>query len=508
MNLSANPPVGFILPPSPNERPAERAARLIKNRRSAASASLPPYSPGTTWANPLDAGDGMALADPYGGAPSYMGEVEGAAVPPPLGTARPAMPQFAPRDYRFPDPVALPQLASAPVRDVAREGKFTRKAGMQAGLVGLLLGGAPGALAAAQGALGGAQQESDRLAAGERQLWQDTTQGALQDYGLRRQAYGDAMEQVGQQMRSDLAGDRLANQQYATNLSDWAKEQERDYKTERDANTNALKQAGLDVTALRNQNQALIGLLNAGTRGKMADIAENSLGLRILDTFADNDRADSGLGLRKEALKLRREHDAWMKASADRRMQIQNQMLQIRQDAARNKALGGATPAQKASVLKQLTLSPLVIKAMREEVGNPPDPSQKEAYALWLERKKDAEESAQAMRRGFNELASTIGYQWDGRGYTPVMQTAPPPPPARGMTPQEGVDMLSGTNRVEPLLLPSRRMPVATPTPAATATPPAKATPAPRVQGGNSKYAGMTDEQIKKAIAQRFLGGK
>lgn len=489
---------------------ADTLSRIMSQilARRGGTVSGRPQAP--TWANPLDAGDGMALADPYSGAGAYsgnMGEADGGPVMAP-GMARPTPPVFAPRQYNYPTAPAIPELGNAPVRNIGRENRQGQKMAMQAGLVGLLLGGLPGATSAATGAMEGAGQAQDRLAAGERQAWMDANQGKLQRYGLERQGYGDAMEQIGQQMRGDTQADQLAMRQYLADVNDYNKEQERLRKQESDADKNALRETQLD-------NQRLIGLLNAGAnitradatkalvdpRTKQMEAQTNLAGARTYDVFADNTRADS-------ALNLKREHDAWMKASTARRIKIAEANQQLRAQAASSK--GSITPAQRASILDRLNKSQLLVGSVRAEAGDPPAEWQgPEAMRLWQARKLEAEETAKALREGYNTEAAIIGYKWDGRGYVPISQGGAPPVPTGYDAALRG--SYSGAS-VDPVTLPSRQIP-ANPkqpfsVPAATATPPAKATPAPRVQGGNSKYAGMTDEQIKKAIAQRFLGGK
>ena len=454
-------------------------AQILARRGGTASGRPQAFAP----MNPLDAGDGMALADPFGGAQANGGDMSGmggAVVSP--GMARPAPPVFAPRQYGYPTAPTIPELGDAPVRNIGRENRQGQKMAMQAGLVGLLLGGLPGATNAATGAMEGAGQTQDRLAAGDRQAWQDANQSRLQRYGLERQGYGDAVEQIGQQMRGDTQADQLAMRQYLADVNDYGKEQERLRKQESDADKNALRETQLD-------NQRLIGLLNAGANVTRADSAKALVdprikqmeaqtgltGARTYDVFADNTRADS-------ALALKREHDAWMKASTERRTKIAEANQSLRAQAASNK--GSITPVQQANILDRLNKSQFLVNSVRAEAGDPPAEWQgPEAMRLWQARKLEAEETAKALREGYNTEAAIIGYRWDGRGYVPMSQP-PPPPPARGMTPQEGADMLSGADRTGPVILPSRQIPANPKQPFAVAPTPlapkrASATPKP-----------------------------
>lgn len=420
-----------------------------------------------TWANPLDAGDGMAMADPYGGGAGFysgdMGEADSGPVMAP-GMARPTPPVFAPRQYNYPTAPAIPELGNAPVRNIGRENRQGQKMAMQAGLVGLLLGGLPGATNAATGAMEGAGQTQDRLAAGERQAWMDANQGKLQRYGLERQGYGDAMEQIGQQMRGDTQADQLAMRQYLADVNDYSKEQERLRKQESDADKNELKRLGLDLQGLRDQNQTLIGLLNAGAnitradatkalvdpRTKQMEAQTNLAGARTYDVFADNTRADS-------ALDLKREHDAWMKASTDRRTKIAEANQRLRAQAASSK--GSITPAQQANILDRLNKSQFLVNSVRAEAGDPPAERQgPEAMRLWQARKLEAEETAKALREGYNTEAAIIGYKWDGRGYVPMSQGGGAPPAPTGYDAVLRGGGYSGAT-VGAVTLPSRSVP-------------------------------------------------
>jgi len=143
------------------------------------------------------------------------------------GMGRPAPLVLPERSYELPPVVEAPALAPAPTRDVAAESNRALKSALVPGLVGLALGGAPGALAGVTGAMAGNKARSDQEAAAKNQEYSTKRANDLQQYGLDRQVAGDKTARVTQQMRTDAQRDKVLTDAQRLEWDAWNKEQDR-----------------------------------------------------------------------------------------------------------------------------------------------------------------------------------------------------------------------------------------------------------------------------------------
>lgn len=249
-----------------------------------------PQSPGAAQVQQIDPGS----VSPGGGNPA-------------LGFRRPTPPTLTQRDYEFPDPVGMPTLPQAPTRDIGAENQRALKSALIPAGLGLLLGGAPAALAGATGAMQGARSRADQEAAVAGQKYNTDRSNALTDYQLKRQRYGDEMGQVSQQIRADSSLNAAKIKAYNDELDGYNKDLDRLQKAF-DAAQN--RQTREQIAEMMNQTrnlaigvQALLGnrnATNAEARTGIMDATQKAneamgnaaFGLKAEDTRADNTRAD------------------------------------------------------------------------------------------------------------------------------------------------------------------------------------------------------------------------
>lgn len=175
---------------------------------------------------------GMPMPDDMGRAPSPRIAMMTGQAPMPQAEQAPSFPRPEPLDlpertYDMPPVVAPPTLAPPPRRDIAKESNRAMQSALIPGLVGLALGGAPGAVAAASGAVAGNRARADQEAAVENQAYSIERANALQQYGMDRQETGDKANRITQQMRQDQSRDILLTQAKRSEWEAWNKEQDR-----------------------------------------------------------------------------------------------------------------------------------------------------------------------------------------------------------------------------------------------------------------------------------------
>ena len=188
----------------------------------ATSVQLPPYAPASSnTTNPSG----------YGGATAT----------PPVSASfpRPGMPSpldLPQRSYNYPDPISPPTLAPPPTRNFAAERGQALKSAFVPGLIGLALGGAPGALAGVSGTLQGAKGKDDADFAQQEKLYGQNRANDLQGYGLQRQSNAEKMGRVTLEMRADALHDSALVKGKQSEWLAWTKEQDRLAKANGDPN--------------------------------------------------------------------------------------------------------------------------------------------------------------------------------------------------------------------------------------------------------------------------------
>jgi hypothetical protein len=369
----------------------------------------------------------------YPDAPMMQGQVQQLQQNP--TRQRPMMPELRTGPYEFPDTPTMPTMPDAPIRNVSAENRAQGKEALKAGLIGLLLGGGEGAMAAVTGTRQGMQGRANQdMSERERQFMVQMQRAQREAQGLQ-QDYSNRVGQVKAQMGADDDFNQRQLDLWKGENTLYNNEENRELKDEIAARSNELGMT-------KAQNQFMLGLLGMGPKTTIADAAKMRAGGyvddvkgRNKDREADNNRADDKLDFDKlvgmyklgqgdQKIAMTGAHQDWMQTNGTIKTGIQQERLKLAQATANAKATGqplAFTPAQQRALEKNLAVANVEIEKVRNGAGQKPDPvKHPDDYKLWQSRRLAAEESAAALRGYYNDQAALIGMQFDGVKYKGV----------------------------------------------------------------------------------------
>ena len=477
----------------------------------------------------------MPPVDAQEGTGGLSGEI-GEYVPLPPPTRRQIPIQF----YDYPSAPQAPTYQAAPQRNTDAERKSLQRGTLLSGLVGLLAGGAPGALAAAGGYQGAGQKSFDnqygqQVAQVDAQnaLMGNTYKGQLGQYDAQLDAI--RMRQAGDDKdaalieRQNADEERFYNQGesnrikvYNAKVADRAKGEVRKILQQRantgDVNAQTNLMGMLSIIEDRTQKAILAGeVLN---HKKLMDELGYNLKTKMGEVAKQNADANTTRALNQTA------HNNWLEQNGNLRAGFERDRVEI---ARMKGAGGGAKPAltepQRQDILEKLARADLDIAKIRSGAGKKPDLTKEpEAYGLWEARSEAAEKSAKALRDLRTEQAAMVGYRLENGAYKPFKTTGAPRTAAdpgydaamRGTVKPYSIPIppnssgrreLTGT--VPP---PSRRLtqnPVINPAAQSgnRAAMSKAATPAPKQAPAPKSRSSMTNAEVRRAIAERILKG-
>jgi hypothetical protein len=285
------------------------------------------------------------------------------------------------------------------VRDLRKENRQALQQSLLPAGLGLLLGGAPAALAGLQGTMAGAKTRNDQEAAQNLQQWGQGRQDAMADYGFRRQDVADRLGRVGQQMRTDSARDESLVKAKGDEWDAYAREMDRLQKAfDAAQNREQKEQIALLMDETRRQGQAITAMLGSGRledsqnrttdQQKRTGIMGQMFGLRSEDVKADNKRAD-------EAQKM----EKWYRG---RQIDIAQGRLDFTKEKA---AITSGLKGVKSWTDAQSKIADLNAKGARLSEGNP----------LLGEPPTEEEQMAASMHfAAGRDLATKFGMNWNG----------------------------------------------------------------------------------------------
>jgi hypothetical protein len=503
---------------------------------------------------------GMPMPDDMGRAPSPRIAMMAGQVPQAQAEQAPSFPRPEPLDlpertYDMPPVVAPPTLAPPPRRDIAKESNRAMQSALIPGLVGLALGGAPGAVAAASGAVAGNRARADQEAAVENQAYSIERANALQQYGMDRQETGDKTNRITQQMRQDQSRDILLTQAKRSEWEAWNKEQDRLAKARTIEGGDATKTVNAllahraktselmasepegpqrrvagdfnritaslghpelaitipptgPVFELRPQDlnrNALAGLANART-AQVPILAGNTVKkteAEIKNINADNARSD------KQA-----EFDQWYKK---RQVDISQGRLNMAQEKQNIEKESGSVKTWEDA---QGKIADYMAKAAKlsepgydiEKGDIPPSPDALLAASYYKQAAEGLKVKFGKVPKPSTASAPSVSQYSLPSGNTPAVTL--PPIPVRGQTiqvqiPTPAPSIPSVNNRLKSFAK-TGPSPAPKPTPApkkATATPKPSATPLPRRKDGKLDTSKLTNEQLTKLLMGHLQPG-
>ena len=399
-----------------------------------------------------------------GGAPSIPGVVApGAGVSPgeinpgEIGEYVPLPPptrrQIPIQSYDYPNAPQAPTYQAAPQRNTDAERKSLQRGTLLSGLVGLLAGGAPGALAAANSYQGAGQKSFDNQygkitdAVGKsNDVLANTYKGQLGQYDAQLDAI--RMRQAGDDKdaalieRQNTDEERFYNQGeanrikvYNAKVADRAKGEVRKILQQR-ANTGDVVAATnlMGMESLINDrtqkaiqagevldHKKLMDELGYDLKKKQFDWLMQHQGV-LGEVAKQNADANTTRALNQSA------HNSWLEQNGNLRTGFERDRVEI----ARMKGAGGGakptlTEPQRQDILEKLARADLDIAKIRSGAGKKPDVTKEpEAYGLWEARSEAAEKSAKALRDLRTEQAAMVGYRLENGTYKPFKTTGAP----------------------------------------------------------------------------------
>lgn len=369
-------------------------------------------------------GGSVGLGGPMGG---FGGYVPG---------KRPDLLPVEQKEYQFPTAPVAPSYAPIPERNLQGERRALGRGTGLAGAIGLLLGGAGGAVAGAGGYSQGAQEAFDNQFGQRAKQVQAQNQMLQQGYKDALGGYDAGMDALRLQMQGDdrdaalterINADRMReyNQSEANNIRvynaqvvDQAKAKAREIAKQR-----------ADAGDLDTANRILLASSMIDYRKEQADTANRALDVRELlgmmniglgydrlaETTRNNDMVNSRTVAHQKAMEgLGAERNAigWMKKTAQ-------------SESESGKPL---TDTQRAGIERELANAREKISQYRN-VGKAPEKFKDPAgYQEWLERKDAGERAAQDWRDYLNTQAARVGKVYDEAtgGYKPAPVSLPP----------------------------------------------------------------------------------
>lgn len=386
----------------------------------------------------------MPSASPQNGATgpfdAFLGDTGGYGNQSPYTPGkRPELLPITQQTYNYPDAPTAPSYLPMPQRNLAGEQKVVRGGMTKAGLLGLLLGGAQGAVAGAGGYQQGAEGALDAQYGNQAQGVQRQNQVLQQGYKDASGQYGDRLDAIKLQMAGDDKDNTLAEQinshrmneytrdegnrikVYNSGLADRAKaaarqiaQQRADTGDDRAMSDFLLKSAMIDnyVTQATQRgeqidNRFLVDMLGIGIRGQMAGIAQQNADSNTLRAKnqashykALEDIGRTRNGISQERVRFMNEHGG----------------------SAGSKPL---TFSQKSAIEEELARSAMDIAKMRDPGKAPDKFKDAEGYNQWISEKGEREKTAQEYRGYLNDRAAAVGKVFDDKTGRYVLKNQP-----------------------------------------------------------------------------------
>jgi hypothetical protein len=340
----------------------------------------------------------------------------------------------------------MPTLPDVPIRNVSAENRVQGKESLLAALIGGVLGGGGGAMAAVQGVRQGMQGRANQDMGERERQYMAQMQRTQREAQRLQQEYANEVGQTKAQMGADNDYNQRLLDIWKGENALYNNEENRALREGIATDSNLVRGEIAKLTNETNltkaQNQFLLGMMGMGAKDTQAEAAKLRAGgyvkdvnSRVEDRKEDNNRADDKLDFDKlvgfykvgqtdRRIAIDESHKSWMQTNGNLKAGIASERLKLAQASAGVKAAGqplAMTAAQQRALEKSLATASLDIEKVRNGAGQKPDPTKHpDEYKLWQARRLAAEQSAAELRNYYNAQAEMIGMQFDGVGYKPM----------------------------------------------------------------------------------------